>query len=121
MKRPPGRFEAIPDDLTSAEILEQAKMAAKGAANRLRIYKPKSKMGFLRQKPDGSTSLKFLSGNTGLIPGTDNDRPVLLGQLIGKVKQGSGSIQGFREDRRNLAKSIHPLYYGAYSLSLIHI
>merc|ERR1711936_1253311 len=38
-----------------------------------------------------------------------------LGTLIGKVKQGSGSIQGFREDRRNLTKAIHPLYYGAYS------
>ena len=115
VKRPPGRFEAIPDDMTAAEILEQAKMAAKGAANRLKIYKPKSKMGFLRQKPDGSTSLKFLTGNVGIIPGTDNDRPVSLGQLIGKVKQGTGSIQGFREDRRNLAKAHYPLYYGAYS------
>lgn len=115
VKRPPGRFEAIPDDMTAAEILEQAKMAAKGAANRLKIYKPKSKMGFLRQKQDGSTSLRFLTGNAGVVPGTDNDRPVTLGHLIGKVKQGSGSIQGFREDRRNLAKAIHPLYYGAYS------
>jgi len=116
VKRPPGRFEAIPDDLTSIEILEQAKMAAKGAANRLKIYKPKSKMGFLRQKPDGSTSLKFLTGNSGIVPGAENnERPVTLGTLIGKVKQGSGSIQGFREDRRNLTKSMHPLYYGAYS------
>ena len=115
VKRPPGRFEAIPDDLTSIEILEQAKMAAKGAANRLKIYKPKSKMGFLRQKPDGSTSLKFLTGSSGIVPGTENDRPVMLGQLIGKVKQGTGSIQGFREDRRNVSKSIHPLYYGAFS------
>merc|ERR1739844_622982 len=115
VKRPPGRFEAIPDALTASEILEQAKMSAKGAANRLKIYKPKSKMGFLRQKPDGSTSLKFLTGNSGIVPGTENERPVTLGTLIGKVKQGSGSIQGFREDRRNLTKAIHPLYYGAYS------
>merc|ERR1739844_503155 len=115
VKRPPGRFEAIPDDLTANEILEQARMAAKGAANRLKIYKSKSKMGFLRQKPDGSTSLKFLTGNSGIVPGTENERPVTLGTLIGKVKQGSGSIQGFREDRRNLTKAIHPLYYGAYS------
>jgi len=115
VKRPPGRFEAIPDDLTASEILEQARMSAKGAANRLKIYKPKSKMGFLRQKPDGSTSLKFLTGNSGIVPGTENERPVTLGTLIGKVKQGSGSIQGFREDRRNLTKAIHPLYYGAYS------
>ena len=115
VKRPPGRFEAIPDDMSASELLEQAKMAAKGAANRLKIYKPDSKMGFLRQKQDGSTSLKFLTGNVGVIPGTDNDRPVTLGKLIGKVKQGTGSIQGFREDRRNMAKAHYPLYYGAYS------
>ena len=115
VRRPPGRFEAIPDDMTSTEILEQAKMAAKGAANRLKIYKPKSNLGFLRQKSDGTTSLKFLTGSSGVVPGTDNDRPVMLGQLIGKVKQGTGSIQGFREDRRNVSKSIHPLYYGAFS------
>ena len=71
-------------------------MSAKGAANRLKIYKPKSKMGFLRQKPDGSTSLKFLTGNSGIVPGTDNERPVTLGTLIGKVKQGMfGVINSF--------------------------
>ena len=90
-------------------------MAAKGAANRLKIYRPKSNLGFLRQKSDGTTSLQFLTGGAGVVPGTDNDRPVLLGQLIGKVKQGTGVIQGFREDRRNMAKSVHPLYYGAFS------
>ena len=30
MRRPPGRFEAIPDDLTAQEIAEQAASAAKG-------------------------------------------------------------------------------------------
>ena len=79
------------------------------------MYTPNSNVGLLRQRGDGSTSLKFLTGSTGVIPGTQKDRPVSLGTLIGKVKQGSGTIQGFREDRRNLAKAIHPLYYGAYS------
>merc|ERR1712223_2364719 len=115
VRRPPGKFEAVPDDMTSMEILEHAKMAAKGAANRLKIHKPKSNLGFLRQRSDGTTSLKFLTGSSGIVPGTENDRPVMLGQLIGKVKQGTGSIQGFREDRRNVSKSIHPLYYGAFS------
>merc|ERR1712141_401343 len=115
IRRPPGRFEAIPDDMNATEILEQARMAAKGAANRLKIYKPKSNLGFLRQKSDGTTSLKFLTGSSGIVPGTENDRPVMLGQLIGKVKQGTGTMQGFREDRRNISKNIHPLYYGAFS------
>ena len=83
VKRPPGRFEAIPDDLTSAEILEQAKKAAEGAAEKLKLYKPNSQLGFLRQKKDGSTSLSFLTGNEGIVPGTERDRPVSLGSLIG--------------------------------------
>ncbi len=116
VRRPPGRFEAIPDDMTAAEILLQAKMAARGAANRLKIRKNNMpQMGFLRQKPDGTTSLQFLTGAAGVVPGTEKDRPVLLGQLIGKVKQGTGSVQETREDLRNLAKTMYPLYYGAYS------
>jgi hypothetical protein len=43
------------------------------------------------------------------------ERPISLGALIGRVRQGTGSIQGFREDRRNLCKAVYPLYYGAYS------
>ena len=30
VRRPPGRFEAIPDNLTAQEIAEQAAAAAKG-------------------------------------------------------------------------------------------
>ena len=50
-------------------------------------------MGFLRQRPDGTTSLNIITGESGVIPGTEKDRPVLLGSLLGKVKQGTGSIQ----------------------------
>ena len=42
-------------------------------------------MGFLRQKSDGTTSLSFLTGGDGVLPGTERDRPVTLGSLIGKV------------------------------------
>ena len=115
VRRPPGRFEAIPDDMTAQEILENARNAAKAAKDKLTMRKPNSQMGFLRQKSDGSTSLSFLTGSDGVVPGTEKDRPVSLGELIGKVKQGTGAIQGFREDRRNVAKSVAPLYYGAFS------
>ena len=94
------------------DLLNQAKEAARGAADRLRIYKAKSRMGFLRQRADGSTSLGFLTGGSGIL--STNERPVSLGALIGRVKQGTGSIQGHREDRRNLCKAVYPLYYGAY-------
>ena len=72
-------------------------------------------LGFLRTMEDGSTSLPIIQPGTGVVEGTERDRPVSLGTLIGKVKSGTSSLQGFREDRRNVAKTIHPLYYGAFS------
>ena len=32
-----------------------------------------------------------------------------------QVRQGTSSISGFREDRRNTCKGVYPLNYGAYS------
>ncbi|XP_011334541.1 bromodomain-containing protein 7 isoform X1 [Ooceraea biroi] len=108
-----GKFEAIPDDLTPDEILKQARGAAKAAAEKLSLKRVNSKMGFLRQKKDGTTSLQIIVPGDGIIPGT-NQRPVSLGQLIGKLNHGTGALAGFREDRRNLSKPAKPLYYGAF-------
>ncbi|KAL7301259.1 hypothetical protein TKK_0005999 [Trichogramma kaykai] len=108
-----SKFEAIPDDLSPEEILSQAQGAAKSAADKLSMKRAGSKMGFLRQKKDGTTSLQIIVPGDGVIPGT-NQRPVSLGQLIGKINHGTGSLQGYREDRRNLSKPIKPLYYGAF-------
>ncbi|KYN03653.1 PREDICTED: bromodomain-containing protein 7 isoform X2 [Cyphomyrmex costatus] len=108
-----GKFEAIPDDLTPDEILKQARGAAKAAAEKLSLKRVNSKMGFLRQKKDGTTSLQIIVPGDGIIPGT-NQRPVSLGQLIGKLNHGTGALAGFREDRRNMSKPVKPLYYGAF-------
>ncbi|KAJ9580096.1 hypothetical protein L9F63_004238 [Diploptera punctata] len=111
--RPLGKFEAIPDDLTPEEILEQAQRAAQAAAERLTLKRPNTNLGFLRQQKDGSTSLSILVPGEGVTPGT-NERPISLGLLTGKLTHGTGQLQGFREDRRNLAKTVKPLYYGAF-------
>ncbi|XP_011496203.1 PREDICTED: bromodomain-containing protein 7 isoform X2 [Ceratosolen solmsi marchali] len=108
-----SKFEAIPDDLTPDEILKQARNAAKSAAEKLSLKRVSSKMGFLRQKKDGTTSLQIIVPGDGVIPGT-NQRPVSLGQLIGKLSHGTGALAGFREDRRNMSKPVKPLYYGAF-------
>ncbi|XP_032686946.1 bromodomain-containing protein 7 isoform X2 [Odontomachus brunneus] len=108
-----GKFEAIPDDLTPEEILKQARGAAKAAAEKLSLKRLNSKMGFLRQKKDGTTSLQIIVPGDGIIPGT-NQRPVSLGQLIGKLNHGTGALAGFREDRRNMSKPVKSLYYGAF-------
>ncbi|XP_034942523.1 bromodomain-containing protein 7 isoform X2 [Chelonus insularis] len=108
-----GKFEAIPDDLTPEEILKQARGAAKSASDKLSMKRLNSKMGFLRQKKDGTTSLQIIVHGDGVIPGT-NQRPVSLGQLIGKLSHGTGNLAGFREDRRNMSKPVKSLYYGAF-------
>lgn len=106
-----SKFEAIPDDLTPDEILKQAQNAAKAASEKLAMKN--TKMGFLKQQNNGSTSLSILVPNDGINPET-GERPVLLGSLIGKLSHGVGSIPGFREDRRNMVKTVKPLYYGAF-------
>ncbi|KAJ8917342.1 hypothetical protein NQ315_002364 [Exocentrus adspersus] len=112
-RMPTSKFEAIPDELTPEEILSKSQIAARHARAKLMMKRGGPGMGFLRQKKDGSTHLNILVGGNGVIPGTKK-RPVLLGQLCGKLSEGSSQLQGFREDRRNVAKPVKPLYYGAF-------
>ncbi|XP_065202284.1 bromodomain-containing protein 7 [Planococcus citri] len=108
-----SKFESMTQDYSPDEILAQAKNAAKLAAEKLAKKKPSMEMGFLRQKEDGTTTLAIIVPNDGIDKKT-RERPVLLGSLIGKLSHGSGSVQGFREDKRNFVKTVKPLYYGAF-------
>lgn len=112
-RMPPSKFEAIPDDLDPDEILARVQKAAREAKGKLAARRGGPSMGFLRQRKDGTTHLNILIGGDGVIPGTKK-RPVLLGNLVGKLTEGTGQLQGFREDRRNVAKPVKPLYYGAF-------
>jgi hypothetical protein len=67
-----------------------------------------------------SHHLLFFLSSAILTPtdGGPSERAVTLGQLIGRIKNGgaaAAALQGFKEDRRNAAKSVQPLYYGAFS------
>lgn len=115
-KRPSGigRFEAVPDDMTPEEILEQAQNAAQEAANQLMIQSPASKIGFLRRKEDGTTTLNILNPDDGGFI-SEKERVVSLGSLVGKLTSGSGSLMGVREDKRNRVSHVTYLNYGAFS------
>ncbi|XP_046389290.1 uncharacterized protein LOC124158139 isoform X2 [Ischnura elegans] len=114
MKPKPGsKLEAISDDMSPEDIIAQAKRAAANAAHKLSLKRAGAKMGFLRQRRDGTTSLAILIPGDGVAPGT-NEKPVSLGSLVGKLTHGTGQLQGFREDRRNAAKTVKPLYYGSF-------
>jgi len=118
VKRPPGKFEAVADPLSPEDLAAQTKAAARGAAERLVRRRVSGQMGYLKNRPDGSASLAIItsdpdssaSGSGGRV-----EKPVTLAQLVGKVKNGTSALTGFKEDRRNTAKAIYPLYYGAYS------
>lgn len=97
------------DDLTSEEVLEQVQSAAKSAHKRV-MARNANKMGFLRQNKDGTTSMKIMIANSNDCP----ERIVSIGAFTGKLQQGSGQLQGFREDRRNAAKLVKPINYGAF-------
>jgi len=119
VKRPPGKFEAIPDPISPEDLASQAKAAAKEAADRLVKRKVSGHMGYLKNRPDGSASLAIITpdpdSTTSSTSSSRGEKPVTLAQLVGKVKNGSSALTGFKEDRRNMAKAIHPLYYGAFS------
>ncbi|KAK9508573.1 hypothetical protein O3M35_006105 [Rhynocoris fuscipes] len=111
---PESKFEAIPDDMTPEQILEQAQKAALASAEKLTFKKIKTNMGFLRQQEDGSTSLAIFIGGDGIDPEKPRFKSVTIGQLVGRLTHGTGQLHGFREDRRNVAKTVKPLNYGAF-------
>lgn len=107
---PKSRFEPFIDDLTAEEILAQVQNAAEKAQKKISARKRASKMGFLRQKKDGTTSMQIIVDVENSCP----ERVVSLGAFTGKLQSGTGQLHSFREDRRNNAKIVKPLNYGTY-------
>ncbi|XP_072021522.1 LOW QUALITY PROTEIN: bromodomain-containing protein 7-like [Amphiura filiformis] len=100
------------EEETAEEIIEQVLQAAKGAKDRLTARAPKSKIGFLRQDKNGTTTLNILNPDK---RGQQDSRVVNLGMLTPKLTHGTGSVPGFKEDKRNKVTPVSYLNYGAYS------
>ncbi|CAG7717210.1 unnamed protein product [Allacma fusca] len=111
---PPDISGGFTDDFTPQEILQQARLAAREASHKLATKKPNSKMGFLRQRPDGSTSLAILTPYSGVTPGTQ-DQPISLGAFSGKITQGSVQLQAWKDAGRQSHRTLKPLVYGSFS------
>ncbi|XP_053664800.1 bromodomain-containing protein 7 [Anopheles marshallii] len=112
---PHTKFESFVDDFTPDEVLAQVKSAALNARTKLLKRKSAHKLGFLRQHKDGTTSMKILLDTKSEGGEGGPERTVTLGAHTGKLQYGTGQLQGFREDRRNSAKIVKPLSYGAFS------
>lgn len=108
---PQSKFEPFVDDLTAEEVLQQVQSAARSARTKLMKKKSANKMGFLRQLKDGTTSMNILLDNENNTP----EKVISLEAFTGKLQYGTALLQGFREDRRNFAKTVKPLSYGAFS------
>lgn len=107
---PKSSFEPFVDTLTAAEVLEQVQKAAKDARSRLNKRKAHS-MGILRAHSDGTTSMKILIPSEDGVP----EKVKKLGEFTGKLEKGTGLLQNFREDRRNIVKLPKALNYGGFS------
>ncbi|XP_045510702.1 bromodomain-containing protein 7-like isoform X2 [Colias croceus] len=70
-----------------------------------------AKQAFPRMDADGKTTLCLVTHTADAV----EDKPITLGQYIGKLSQGTGTLHTTREDRRNLAKGVKPLHYGPFS------
>ncbi|XP_055852969.1 bromodomain-containing protein 7 [Episyrphus balteatus] len=108
---PKNRFQPYVDDLTSEEILAQVQNASRIAKKKLTAKEKAYSMGFLRQNKDGTTSMKILLKDENEGP----EKVVSIGDMVGKLKTGTGQLQGLREDKRNSAKLVKPLNYGAFA------
>lgn len=91
-------------------MLSQVQSASKAARNRVAARQNAARMGFLRQNKDGTTSMNIIVDNTNDCP----ERVVSIGAFTGKLQQGTGQLQGFREDRRNSAKVVKAISYGTF-------
>ena len=108
-----GRFEAVPDNLSAAEILSQVQSAAKDAADMLTIRQQSCRFGFLRKREDGSTSMTLLNpDNDGII--SKRERVISIGKLVGKLGSGGATLAGFKEDKRNRVTPGQYLNYGPF-------
>lgn len=107
---PKTPYEPYVDCLTADEVFEQVQRAARDAKAKLNKKKAHS-MGFLRTHTDGTTSMKILIPSDDGIP----EKTKKLGDFTGKLQKGTGLLQSFKEDRRNIVKLPKVLDYGSFS------
>ncbi|KAM7283800.1 bromodomain-containing protein 7 [Ixodes scapularis] len=113
-----GPEEGSLEDQASNEILIQAQKAAQAAAGKLTLKRPNSKFSFLRQMPDGSTTLAILNPDCGA--NGPKEMKVNLEMLVGKLAHGTGTLMDFKDDIKNIARPINYLNYGTYSTYAPH-
>ncbi|KAG1955602.1 bromodomain-containing protein 7 isoform X1 [Pimephales promelas] len=90
--------------------LEEIKKIVEDSGGKLSNRRLQSELEFERRTPDGSTTLGILNP-ADLSPGDPGYCPVKLGMMGGRLQSGINTLQGFKEDKRNMLTPVAYMNY----------
>ncbi|XP_030621748.1 bromodomain-containing protein 7 isoform X2 [Chanos chanos] len=93
--------------------LEEIRKIIEDSGGKLSNRALQCEVEFERRKPDGTTSLGILNP-ADLSAGDPGYCPVKLGMMAGRLQSGINTMQGFKEDKRNMTTPVTYLNYGPF-------
>uniref|UniRef100_A0A8C1T621 Bromodomain-containing protein 7-like n=1 Tax=Cyprinus carpio TaxID=7962 RepID=A0A8C1T621_CYPCA len=94
--------------------LEEIKKIVEESGGKLSNRSLQCELEFERRKADGSTTLGILNP-ADLSAGDPGYCPVKLGMMGGRLQTGINTLQGFKEDKRNMVTPVAYMNYGPFS------
>uniref|UniRef100_A0A8C2E0G1 Bromodomain-containing protein 7-like n=1 Tax=Cyprinus carpio TaxID=7962 RepID=A0A8C2E0G1_CYPCA len=94
--------------------LEEIKKIVEESEGKLSNRSLQCELEFERRKADGSTTLGILNP-ADLSAGDPGYCPVKLGMMGGRLQTGINTLQGFKEDKRNMVTPVAYMNYGPFS------
>ncbi|XP_051559304.1 bromodomain-containing protein 7-like [Myxocyprinus asiaticus] len=94
--------------------LEEIKKIVEESGGKLSNRSLQCELEFERRKSDGSTTLGILN-SADLSVGDPGYCPVRLGMMGGRLQTGINTLQGFKEDKRNMVTPVTYMNYGPFS------
>ncbi|KAK9971772.1 hypothetical protein ABG768_025123 [Culter alburnus] len=94
--------------------LEEIKKVVEESGGKLSNRSLQCELEFERRTSDGSTTLGILNP-VDLSAGDPGYCPVKLGMMGGRLQTGINTLQGFKEDKRNMVTPVTYMNYGPFS------
>ncbi|NP_001135244.1 bromodomain-containing protein 7 [Salmo salar] len=94
--------------------LEEIRKLIDDSGGKLSSRGLESELDFERRKSDGSTTLAILNP-VDLVAGDVGYCPVKLGMMSNRLQSGINTLQGFKEDKRNMVTPVSYMNYGPYT------
>uniref|UniRef100_A0A672QSS9 Bromodomain-containing protein 7-like n=1 Tax=Sinocyclocheilus grahami TaxID=75366 RepID=A0A672QSS9_SINGR len=103
-----------PQKSQAEKDLEEIKKIVEESGGKLSNRSLQCELEFERRKSDGSTTLGILNP-ADLSAGDPGYCPVKLGMMGGRLQTGINTLQGFKEDKRNMVVPVAYMNYGPFS------